>query len=285
MINNEELGAIVKKIRKERNITQKELAKGLCCQTTISYLEKGKAFPRIDTMYYIASRLGVTVDYFFQLIEEEQNIYASDTVTLLEKLVKEKDYQQIFELASTERINLKFNFFSQKYIQYINWQYWRSAQYLGKVSWEECVKELNNLINHQTKEIPLFQDLRIKNVIANVLAENRQEKEAKNIYLKLLAYDLDLYDYQKLKVKVFYNLATLYIESKEYDLAQDTANKGIHYSKKIEDMCILGNLFFQVALCSFQLNKNKDQTNYYFEQAKFFYKFFGHSMNVEYIDM
>ncbi|MDX8361626.1 helix-turn-helix domain-containing protein [Cytobacillus sp. IB215316] len=285
MISNEDLGAIIKKIRKERNITQKELASGICCQTTISYLEKGKASPRIDIMYYIASRLGVTVDYFFHILEKEQNMYTSDTIMLIEKLIKEKKYDDIFELTLRERKILNSSLFSQKYIQYINWQYWRSAQYLGKISWKKCVEQLNQLTNQQTKEIPLFQDLRIKNVIANVLAENKQEEKAKKIYQELLEYDIEIYEYHKFKLIIYYNLSKLYTEIEEYRLAIDIANKGINFSKKIEDMSILGNLFFQVAICLFQLNENKDYTKHYFEQATFFNKFFGHSMNIEYVDV
>lgn len=284
MISNEELGAIVKKIRKERNITQKELANGICCQTTISYLEKGKVFPSIDIMYYIAARLGVTIDYFFRTLEEEQNIYTNSTVAMIEKLTKEKRYEEVYELTAAERKNMKYTIFPHKYIQYIHWQYWRSAQYIGVVSWEKCVEELNNLTNHQKKEIPKFQDLRIKNVLANVLAENKQHEKAKQIYQELLQYDVDTQEYNKLKLKVFYNLTRLYVEDEEYHLAVETAQQGIHYSKKVEDMSAVGNLLFQIALCYFQLNEDKARTKQYFEQAKFFYEFLDHSIHVKYVE-
>lgn len=58
----------IKKIRSNKNVTQKELAqKSKIGQSTISEIEKGTHIPRVDTAIRLARALEVTVEDLFVL--------------------------------------------------------------------------------------------------------------------------------------------------------------------------------------------------------------------------
>ena len=63
-----EFGAILKELRKEKNLTQTELAKFLCTtQDTISLWELRKSYPDVLMLIKIAKFFGVTCDYLLGL--------------------------------------------------------------------------------------------------------------------------------------------------------------------------------------------------------------------------
>lgn len=63
-----EMGLILKELRKEKKLTQTELANYLCTtQDTISLWELGKSYPDIPTLIRICKFFDVTSDYIFGL--------------------------------------------------------------------------------------------------------------------------------------------------------------------------------------------------------------------------
>ena len=63
-----ELGKILQELRKEKGLTQTELALNLCtAQDSISLWELGKSYPDILTLIKIAQFFDVTTDYLLGL--------------------------------------------------------------------------------------------------------------------------------------------------------------------------------------------------------------------------
>lgn len=63
-----EMGLILKELRKEKKLTQTELANYLCTtQDTISLWELGKSYPDIPTLIKICKFFNVTSDYLLGL--------------------------------------------------------------------------------------------------------------------------------------------------------------------------------------------------------------------------
>ena len=60
------IGLRVKKSRLSIGLTQKELAKGICAQATISHLEKGNSQPSLALIVAIYKRLGLKVDNLYE---------------------------------------------------------------------------------------------------------------------------------------------------------------------------------------------------------------------------
>ncbi len=67
------LGEKIKSLRKKSRITQAELTKGKITRNMLSAIESDKASPSLDTLLFIAKRLGVAPSYF--LSEDEDLLF------------------------------------------------------------------------------------------------------------------------------------------------------------------------------------------------------------------
>lgn len=70
------LGQKVKKLRKEKQMTLKELAGERVTAAQISFIELGKSNPSHDLLEYLAEKLDRTVDYFIETEEEQARKYS-----------------------------------------------------------------------------------------------------------------------------------------------------------------------------------------------------------------
>jgi transcriptional regulator with XRE-family HTH domain len=61
------IGNKIKELRQVVDITQGELADGICTQALISRMEKGDIYPNATTLYQISKKLGVDVNYFVSI--------------------------------------------------------------------------------------------------------------------------------------------------------------------------------------------------------------------------
>ena len=59
------IGELIQKRRKQIGMTQKELARGICVQATISKIELNKLMPSNTLLKKLADRLEVSISYFF----------------------------------------------------------------------------------------------------------------------------------------------------------------------------------------------------------------------------
>lgn len=65
-LNAKEIGKRIKKYRKEKRLTQKELAKLIgCAEMTISQYERGLYLPKTDTRIALANALGISYGDLF----------------------------------------------------------------------------------------------------------------------------------------------------------------------------------------------------------------------------
>ena len=89
MFNAQEFGKRLKKIRKDRGISQKRLSEltGISIQTISSY-ETGHSFPVIDYIYQIGLILNVSIDYLLYGNEETINLVNDNNISDIKKLVK-----------------------------------------------------------------------------------------------------------------------------------------------------------------------------------------------------
>lgn len=125
------LGYVIHDKRRSLNLTQKDLAKNLCNQNTISKLEKHNDTPQINVLVKICKRLDLTLNQIFSdfsddyqkekvsvLDDIEKNILVgnlSDSNKLIEKDIREEDKAQfhlieaILDLKSDKLEDALFN--------------------------------------------------------------------------------------------------------------------------------------------------------------------------------
>ena len=94
------IGTNIKKLRRENNMTQEQLARrlGIAFQS-VSRWENGQVYPDIELMPAIAEVFGVSVDSLMGIPEAEKERLASTLVSEFVKLCREKEF-----LKNTERM-------------------------------------------------------------------------------------------------------------------------------------------------------------------------------------
>jgi len=95
-----QLGEVIRKYRKNKNMTQEEMAKRLgVTAPAVNKWERGNSFPDIMLLAPIARLLGITLDtllsYREELTAEEVNEILQET----NRLLKEKTYEEAFQWA------------------------------------------------------------------------------------------------------------------------------------------------------------------------------------------
>lgn len=68
------IGYILRRLRKEKGITQRVIYKNLCSRKQLSRIENNTSYPSVYLLYHISQRLEVTIDEVIKLtLEGESN--------------------------------------------------------------------------------------------------------------------------------------------------------------------------------------------------------------------
>ena len=93
MQTSELLGLRIKEIRKQKHITQEELAEMVNLDFGyISKLEVGRNFPKIGTLENIAKALDVELAEFFRFSSLKEENLKDEIIKIYDKLSKDKQY-------------------------------------------------------------------------------------------------------------------------------------------------------------------------------------------------
>lgn len=96
------VGKEIKDLRLGIGMSQKELCEGICTQAQISKIESGKVYPYADTLYLIAKKLGVDVNYFFDIASAPRLDYVQEVIRFSRKLVRYKEYEEVMRIVNVE---------------------------------------------------------------------------------------------------------------------------------------------------------------------------------------
>lgn len=91
------LGEKIKKIRKEQNMTLKELAGHRITAAQISHIERDKSHTSYDLLEYLADRLGVSVDYLLETKEMQSKKITDNLILKSEIYIKCNDLEKAGE--------------------------------------------------------------------------------------------------------------------------------------------------------------------------------------------
>ncbi|WP_170999566.1 helix-turn-helix domain-containing protein [Paucilactobacillus kaifaensis] len=81
-------GDQLKKFRKSKGLSQKQLAQGICTQATISLIEKNNKIPGMTILSQLCARLGISIDEI--LVDDNQVL--TDIFTEINDLMLQKKY-------------------------------------------------------------------------------------------------------------------------------------------------------------------------------------------------
>lgn len=228
---------MIKKLRIEKNMTQYDLAEGICSQGMVSKIEKKLIHPDIDLILKIADKLDCTVS---QLLGEESTDKQDFTMDRIHRAINQRDYNLIAEELQTESMNnlKKTNFPLYTWIKSIV-----TAQVDGKV--ELANKSLLDVL--PSLEENNKENIQLKLNILNALSSNYQQLNDLDNALKYLHEAIPLLDYTFidiiLKEKIYFSLARCNSLLEDYEQALFYAQKAIQLAVVENSLHLLDDLY------------------------------------------
>ncbi|CAM3772527.1 helix-turn-helix domain-containing protein [Mesobacillus zeae] len=248
------IGKQLKMLRKEKNLTQKQLAVGICSQAFISQLEKGFIIPSSDILYKLSKRLGVDVHYF----HETDDQYLDEVIGHIRYCLRIGDYQNLQETLDNEKtIILKTKENEQLYY----WLQGICSYYLNN-DLNKSIKLFNDALNvfYNNESQYTLREVEILNSMANVFSDDKNFTVAEKYYLKCLKLLKQItHDDSKsnkiVNVRILYNYSKLLYRTNKLEKSLSYIEQGILICNKIDSNYLLAELIFQKSLVYYYLSK------------------------------
>ncbi|MGE7604395.1 helix-turn-helix domain-containing protein [Peribacillus sp. NPDC097675] len=251
--NFKNLGAAIYELRLKLNISQSELAKGICSQSQISKIEKGVISPYIDTLMNISKKLGVDQYYFINLISKEHYEFIKDFKSSVRSMIKKKDYKEVRRLVNKYKKHPVMQNIEEQ--QFIKWHLGICAYYLEN-DFNKSIQLLTETLEMDHTIHATEQNLHILNSIAVIYSEIEIWEQSKKYYSKAWeVFHTSIYPMNiQILIKLCYNLGKTLYKLALYDEALVKIRKGIHSTKEAETNYLFGELFYQEGLVLIKLN-------------------------------
>ncbi|MCO6018882.1 MULTISPECIES: helix-turn-helix domain-containing protein [Carnobacterium] len=270
------LGKKIKKIRKQQNLTQKDLSQGICTQVTISKIENYDKLPNLIILNNICKRLGIPIS---EVCIENSNDHSNYVFfKSLEELCDNQQYQLAQQLI--EKHNPKVKHFTTLETKYYNYFLGLTQLYVFK-SLEDSLYYFNLvlLMENPTAKID-FVDVLTTNAIGVAYQLQKDSVKAHTYFEKsikqLQKFDqVDAIPYQQL-LHLYLNTTGFFNSNQHYAKAfklYKQAHKLIqkqNLTKRVDELYYeMGNTFFAIndfqkanknyllALTTAYLNENK----------------------------
>ncbi len=258
-----QIGLALRRLRKKHNLTQKDLANGICSQAEISKIESGTHSPTVDLLFALSRRLQVPIAVFLDHTEQQNSLRLIDD-SLLSKF-RNKEFNYIF---NEMRKHLDTSSHNMELTLLYRYYYHLCAYRLNKTDFRTCIIELQNL-SEKYSTIYYSPDMiiRIKSAIANIYYENKSYVHSLKVYEEILRLNFDNDEMILNKIRIQYNFSKILIELKNPETALSYVNDGIEKSIKFKDMSLLGQLLFQKGACLELTNSDLNETTEVYEKA------------------
>ncbi|WP_413305824.1 helix-turn-helix domain-containing protein [Bacillus sp. 1P10SD] len=250
------IGSNIKYLRKYAQITQKQLAEGIGTQAQISRIEKGEVIPLSTTLYEIAEKLGVDVNYFYDLAYTPRIDYVNEVKYQIRKAIRDRNYSEVDRIIKQEEQNRAFKNGSN--LQFILWHKGITEYYIR----QNIDNSLNILrsafeIGKSNKKIAISaQDIEIINSMAIIYNEIKQYEQSIQTYLNALNHLKYIPDFSdpKVEIRIYYGLAKSLFKTEQY-------NESIKYCKKGMTLCIKEELLYLLGELHYESGQNYQALN------------------------
>ena len=273
-MNQVRLGMEIRKWRKIRKMTQKQLADGVCNQSEISRLEKGDSYPSIDTLHAISLKLRLPLSYFFEVLIHDDVENKERITETVKTFSMKKDYEGLHSYL--ELLFKEMPVLHPELKTYLDSHYFVSLYYLKKHDYRYCVTELYQLVSgNQSSGVDVLLNVRIKNSIAIILAENERFNESMEIFQEILEENNTSEEYELMRIKVLYNIGKLRYSQGNFEEANVRTEEAVQLSIKHRDMSTLGQLYYQKGSILEKLGHSASEISENYQKALFFFDLLG----------
>ncbi|WP_061808951.1 helix-turn-helix domain-containing protein [Rossellomorea vietnamensis] len=241
------IGKKIVQMRKALGFTQKDLAKGICTQALISRIEKGDIYPNASTLYEIANKLGVNLNYFLEVGSTPRIDYIEEVENQLTRLRKAMEYEEMMEIVRVEEKNPLFHT-NPSHLQLLYWHkgiYEKEVENQGEKSFATLIHALN--ITGNDKKALSEREMEIILSMGVIKFSLQQYEEALTLYdrvalrLKTHPHLNDI----RIQTKLLYNIARVHTRLRNDEESLRYCNEGIKWCLENENMYLLGEFHYQ----------------------------------------
>jgi transcriptional regulator with XRE-family HTH domain len=249
------IGPAIKDLRKLKGLTQKALCENgdIISQSQLSRIENGYTFGLWDKIFLIAERLGIDVNYFFEIAKNTDSEFVFGVKNNVRELVEKREYQIVSKMIKVHKKNPSF-YNNKQNLQFLIWHEGICTFHLTKdfhLSHHLFQQALD--LTYTPPKYITEQELSIKNSIGVISFETG------NYELAITTYNLALKEIRhspvpinkKVKIRLMYNLAKVLSTKGEYNKSINTCSDGISICKKNTYYYLLGEFYYQMAFNHF----------------------------------
>lgn len=288
-MNFNHFGEFLKYIRTLHNLSQEQLAEGVCCVRQLIRIENGDNNPSLPVLHELSNKLNVDLQEYYRVVTCTGSFFAHKFKDEFDNLLVIQDYNGLKQLVEEmgaldefqEGENLQYIFYGKAICStYLNVDFSLSNNYCYEgLSLEDLTFNLDtirdkiysnigltminlmgynyNKLNEKDKSCKIFEDLFI--VLHNYISN------APFTMYRSLDFQKKLYQ------STTHNLGIIFMNKKEYNKALDYINKGIDLSLKENYMRYLPELLRQKSKLLFKIGNYHESYETY-QICRSFYK-------------
>ncbi|MFV0558556.1 MAG: helix-turn-helix domain-containing protein [Enterococcus sp.] len=252
------LGQVMKRIRKERKLTQKMLSHKICSQSVLSRIENDEELPNILVMQQLCERLGVTMDQVVYAQSYEMQA-VHQLVTQMEELFFHQQYRQLKHLMEQEQVveQLYLDADLQAYYYYRG-----SCEYFLSENVDAAIAYLRQglaFTYNQDKEHVTVMEIQLLSCLGWTLTL-RKDPTGEKLLQKAVDLAVHLPNQRKTAqlTKVYFNYAQFLIGKQQFQSALEVVAKGIAWAQKKKSFYYLEELLIAKSVVLESLNQKEE---------------------------
>ncbi|MDX8343166.1 helix-turn-helix domain-containing protein [Rossellomorea sp. YZS02] len=251
------VGNKIKELRKAIGLTQGELADGVCTQALISRIEKGDVYPSATSLYQISKKLGVDINFFFEIATIPRLDYVKEVERQLWKLRRARQFEEMIEIVKVEERNQVF--ISHPY----NFQLllWHKGIYQFEVE-NDSITSLETLqsaftLTRNLKKALSEREMEIQLTIGAIQFKENNLAEALECYHKVensLRLEGEVHN-KSIKTRLLYNMARVFSRQSRFEESIECCQEGIRWCIDTENLHLLAELHYHIGY-NYELQNN-----------------------------
>ncbi|MCM3403650.1 helix-turn-helix domain-containing protein [Cytobacillus oceanisediminis] len=247
-MNFSAIGQRIRELRKLMNLSQGELAKGICTQAQISKIEKGDVYPYASTLYLISERLGVDVNYFFDIGTTPRLDYVQEVLRQLTLARRNSNYKEMEQIVKTEEKNPLFQQ-NNKNFQVLLWHK-GICQYMLHKDSKSAIDTLTKAIalTHYTDKVWSEREIEVLLSIGSVFFEEKEYKKSLKVYFEAKEYlhQLPFINDHTLLCRLYYNIARSLTRLEKYNDSIKYCREAVRWCIEKDNLYLLGELHYHI---------------------------------------
>jgi transcriptional regulator with XRE-family HTH domain len=260
------IGQKIKEARKEKKMTQEELADNNISRSLISLIENGLSYPSMQTLEYLSSKLDKHISYF--LVENDTD--SLNLITDLEFLLVTEEYSQIIE-KSEGFIKHKLKNIEETKNQYRGILYCILGIAYHKTKNDKACEYLSASIDYLKSEGNNKYISQAYNCLGLIMYSKRDYEQMEH-YLKLADSCINIITFENVnqKLNILYNLSLAYYYQHKYSSTMDILQEALMHSKKHELYYKFGEFNMLLALVYKSMDKIEEAIDCNIKAVKYY---------------